>query len=455
MERDTEIILTRDTEPSVKSGSVAQSRSDTEDSADVLRTTVTSVENRCGFEVSEQERVCEGIASKQTMSQGDAVKTMSQCNAFNERLSVLTVSQDVTVLDKCLGLTVSPISNALTGQNKAVHENSEKNQISNQCDLTQVPETPITCVAPILACRVEPDESCLPAIASLPGEVRELSKLNTAVTSPSVDSTLKQNGSVLLGDVPVKSLTSIFSSRSVNSTLKQSKQNGPLRPLDSPAKAPASTIPSQSIHTIKQAKQNGSVIPVDVPAKATVLFQPVDAVDGPPVFAERPGDVTVNEGEPAFFQCCVSAKHQPLVMWYRDTELLRSGAVYRQVYDGKVAQLGIREVFGADTGVYECVARNTHGKVSATCRLSLSSQGWSSLFSFFFESRDAETSFCFLLRHIMTCMYYLSNAFKTMCSDAGLMPADHVKLATVPDRRLREAGVETFSLSLLSYLVIS
>ena len=44
-------------------------------------------------------------------------------------------------------------------------------------------------------------------------------------------------------------------------------------------------------------------------------------------------------------------------------------------------------------------------------------------------------------------MYYLSNAFKTLCSDAGLAIAEYVNFASLPDRRLREAVAETFSLS--------
>lgn len=42
-----------------------------------------------------------------------------------------------------------------------------------------------------------------------------------------------------------------------------------------------------------------------------------------------------------------------------------------KVYDGRTAQLGIREVYAADVGSYECVARNSHGKVAASCRLTI------------------------------------------------------------------------------------
>ena len=94
--------------------------------------------------------------------------------------------------------------------------------------------------------------------------------------------------------------------------------------------------------------------------------------DRPPVFTNNLVDLSVSEGQPAVLECCVSsAGTAPLIIWYKNMQILRSGTEYQQTYDGKVAQLRIGETSSEDAGKYECVARNAFGKASCLCRLTV------------------------------------------------------------------------------------
>ena len=99
--------------------------------------------------------------------------------------------------------------------------------------------------------------------------------------------------------------------------------------------------------------------------------EPIDPPDGMPVFTRTLSDLVILEGETVVLECLVSARHQPMVIWYKNSQILRVGVEYKQTYDGRLATLKVHEVFSSDAGTYECVARNAYGKVTSTCKLTV------------------------------------------------------------------------------------
>lgn len=93
--------------------------------------------------------------------------------------------------------------------------------------------------------------------------------------------------------------------------------------------------------------------------------------DDPPVFVQPLVDVKASEGRPVVFECSLLASHDPMIMWYKNMQILRSGTEFQQSFDGKIARLKISEVSAEDAGRYECLARNSNGKASCICRLTI------------------------------------------------------------------------------------
>jgi len=92
-----------------------------------------------------------------------------------------------------------------------------------------------------------------------------------------------------------------------------------------------------------------------------------------PVFTRPLCDIPgATRGETVVLVCKVVARLQPMVLWYRNSQLVPVFSQrYEQSYDGDVAQLTIHSVSYDVVGVYECSARNAYGKVTSACRLQL------------------------------------------------------------------------------------
>lgn len=72
----------------------------------------------------------------------------------------------------------------------------------------------------------------------------------------------------------------------------------------------------------------------------------------------------------AVLECSVKARYRPMILWYQDFQpLTLINGKHVHTYDGDLVQLTIRNVESRDVGTYECVARNTCGKSSSSCRL--------------------------------------------------------------------------------------
>lgn len=92
-----------------------------------------------------------------------------------------------------------------------------------------------------------------------------------------------------------------------------------------------------------------------------------------PMFTRTLCDISgATPGETVVLDCKVVARLRPMVLWYRNSQLIPVHSQrYEQSYDGDVARLTIRSVGYDVVGVYECAARNAFGKVTSTCQLQL------------------------------------------------------------------------------------
>ncbi len=73
--------------------------------------------------------------------------------------------------------------------------------------------------------------------------------------------------------------------------------------------------------------------------------------------------VKVNSGEPVKFQSQVRGEPAPLVTWFKDDERVEMTHRVKEFREDDTYTLLIMESMAMDSGCYECVAENGHGKV--------------------------------------------------------------------------------------------
>ena len=74
-------------------------------------------------------------------------------------------------------------------------------------------------------------------------------------------------------------------------------------------------------------------------------------------------NVKVNSGEPVKFQSQIRGNPEPLITWFKDDERLEMNQRVKEFKDEDSYTLLILEAIALDSGCYECVAENGHGKV--------------------------------------------------------------------------------------------
>ncbi|XP_050953393.1 contactin-3 [Labeo rohita] len=86
----------------------------------------------------------------------------------------------------------------------------------------------------------------------------------------------------------------------------------------------------------------------------------------PPHLVEKPQDVQKAIDESLLWECKASAKPKPSYRWLKNGELLESFEDRIQVVNGA---LSISSLTLSDTGMYQCIAENRHGRVFANTEL--------------------------------------------------------------------------------------
>ena len=72
---------------------------------------------------------------------------------------------------------------------------------------------------------------------------------------------------------------------------------------------------------------------------------------------------TVNSGDTVKFQTQAQGNPSPTVSWYKDDKPLEMTLKAKEFYENDIWTLILLEVEPEDSGCYEAVAENTHGKV--------------------------------------------------------------------------------------------
>lgn len=73
-------------------------------------------------------------------------------------------------------------------------------------------------------------------------------------------------------------------------------------------------------------------------------------------------NLTVNSGDPVKFQTQAKGDPAPILTWFKDDEPLEMSTRVKEFVEENVHTLLIMESLAADSGCYECVAENAHGK---------------------------------------------------------------------------------------------
>ncbi|OWF42675.1 Smoothelin [Mizuhopecten yessoensis] len=100
----------------------------------------------------------------------------------------------------------------------------------------------------------------------------------------------------------------------------------------------------------------------------------VKAKQGPPVILHQLSDISVVLGKSVTLQCDVRGSPVPMIMWRKDGQVIGNMPDFHQTYDSNVARLTIKEIFEQDNGRYDCVARNSFGSVTSTCKLTVTDE---------------------------------------------------------------------------------
>lgn len=94
-----------------------------------------------------------------------------------------------------------------------------------------------------------------------------------------------------------------------------------------------------------------------------------------PEFTSLLRDSLTTQGEPATFDCQVSAYPRPQVSWTKDGKPLYESKRWKFIAEDNNYTLVIYEVQPEDAGVYACIIINTVGKATCTARLTVECTG--------------------------------------------------------------------------------
>ncbi|CAF4235979.1 unnamed protein product, partial [Adineta steineri] len=90
-----------------------------------------------------------------------------------------------------------------------------------------------------------------------------------------------------------------------------------------------------------------------------------------PVFADKPKEVTANDGDKVQVECKVTGTPAPEITWFLNKKEIKPSADYVQEYDGKIAKLIIPDGYVDDSGDWMCEAWNEAGEATQTVRVTI------------------------------------------------------------------------------------
>ena len=98
-------------------------------------------------------------------------------------------------------------------------------------------------------------------------------------------------------------------------------------------------------------------------SRAYLTVNPADLADLTPRILLNLKNFTVHSGEPVKFQSQAVGNPAPVISWFKDDEPLEMNSRVKEFKEGDTYTLLIFESIAADSGCYEMVAENGHGKV--------------------------------------------------------------------------------------------
>jgi hypothetical protein len=98
-------------------------------------------------------------------------------------------------------------------------------------------------------------------------------------------------------------------------------------------------------------------------SKAYLTVTPIELNELTPRILQEIKSVTTQSGETIKFQSRVVGNPHPVITWFKDDEHLEPNPRYKELKEDDTYTLLILETLAADSGCYECVAENGHGKV--------------------------------------------------------------------------------------------
>lgn len=93
----------------------------------------------------------------------------------------------------------------------------------------------------------------------------------------------------------------------------------------------------------------------------------------PPQVIRHMEPKTVTTGRAVRFSVQVSGIPQPLVSWYKDSQVLSASDMCKFLHDNEEYTMMLLDISPEDTGIYTCEAKNEYG--GATSSASLTVQG--------------------------------------------------------------------------------
>ena len=97
----------------------------------------------------------------------------------------------------------------------------------------------------------------------------------------------------------------------------------------------------------------------------------LSAKQGPPSILHSLSDATATVGKPLILHCDIRGSPVPMILWRKDGRMMGNTADFKQTYENNIAKLEIKDIYEQDGGCYECVARNSFGAVSTSCKITV------------------------------------------------------------------------------------
>ncbi|XP_071641852.1 myosin light chain kinase, smooth muscle-like [Temnothorax longispinosus] len=91
----------------------------------------------------------------------------------------------------------------------------------------------------------------------------------------------------------------------------------------------------------------------------------------PPQFTQKLKNLTINDGEHLELTAKVDGDPVPQITWSKDGKMLSSSEIVDLKYKNGVATFTINEVFPEDEGEYACLATNSIGSDTTSCKLTV------------------------------------------------------------------------------------